>query len=51
MSQPIRIGLLRLVDSAPVLVAQQRGIFGELGLDVPDAEGVPPVAVAAPPPL
>jgi ABC-type nitrate/sulfonate/bicarbonate transport system substrate-binding protein len=34
MSQPIRIGLLRLVDSAPVLVAQQRGIFAELGLDV-----------------
>ena len=34
MSQPIRIGLLRLVDSAPVLVAQQRGLFAALGLDV-----------------
>jgi len=34
MSQPIRIGLLRLVDSAPVLVAQQRGLFADLGLDV-----------------
>ena len=34
MSQPIRIGLLRLVDSAPVLVAQDRGLFAELGLDV-----------------
>ena len=34
MSQPIRIGLLRLVDSAPVLVAQQRGLFEQLGLDV-----------------
>lgn len=26
MIQPMRIGLLRLVDSAPVLVAQQRGL-------------------------
>ena len=34
MSQPIRIGLLRLVDSAPVLVAQQRGLFEQLGLNV-----------------
>ncbi len=34
MSQTIRIGLLRLVDSAPVVVAQERGIFEELGLDV-----------------
>lgn len=34
MSKPIRIGLLRLVDSAPVLVAQQRGVFARLGLDV-----------------
>ncbi len=34
MSQPIRIGLLRLVDSAPVLVAEQRGLFAKHGLDV-----------------
>ena len=34
MIQPIRIGLLRLVDSAPVLVAQQRGLFEQLGLNV-----------------
>jgi NitT/TauT family transport system ATP-binding protein/nitrate/nitrite transport system substrate-binding protein len=30
----IRLGLLRLVDSAPVMVAQQRGLFRDLGLDV-----------------
>ncbi len=34
MSQPIRIGLLRLVDSAPVLVAQEKGLFAQLGLNV-----------------
>ena len=34
MTTPIRIGLLRLVDSAPVMVAEQRGLFSELGLDV-----------------
>lgn len=34
MSRPIRIGLLRLVDSAPVLVAQERGLFAGLGLNV-----------------
>ena len=34
MSPPIRIGLLRLVDSAPVLVAEQRGLFEQFGLDV-----------------
>jgi len=34
MSQTIRIGLLRLADSAPVLVAQERGLFARLGLDV-----------------
>lgn len=30
----IRIGLLRLVDSAPIILADADGIFGELGLDV-----------------
>lgn len=30
----IRIGVLRLVDSAPVLVAAERGLFAGLGLDV-----------------
>ena len=34
MSLPIRIGLLRLVDSAPILVAQRSGLFAALGLDV-----------------
>ena len=34
MSPPIRIGLLRLVDSAPVLVAEQRGLFEQFRLDV-----------------
>ena len=31
---PIRFGLLRLTDSAPVIVALERGLFRELGLDV-----------------
>jgi NitT/TauT family transport system ATP-binding protein/nitrate/nitrite transport system substrate-binding protein len=30
----IRIGVLRLVDSAPVLVAAERGLFAGLGLEV-----------------
>jgi ABC-type nitrate/sulfonate/bicarbonate transport system substrate-binding protein len=34
MSKPIRIGLLRLVDSAPVIVAQTNGLFGDRGIDV-----------------
>ena len=34
MSKPIRIGLLRLVDSAPVIVAQAHGLFRDQGLDV-----------------
>jgi two-component system, oxyanion-binding sensor len=34
MSKPIRVGLLRLVDSAPVIVAQADGLFRAQGLDV-----------------
>ena len=34
MSTPIRVGLLRLVDSAPVLVAEAHGLFREQGIDV-----------------
>ena len=34
MSKPIRVGLLRLVDSAPVIVAQATGLFRDLGLEV-----------------
>jgi len=34
MTTEVRIGVLRLADSAPVLVAQERGMFAELGLDV-----------------
>jgi NitT/TauT family transport system ATP-binding protein/nitrate/nitrite transport system substrate-binding protein len=34
MSQPIRIGLLRLVDSAPILVAKAQGLFADQGLTV-----------------
>jgi NitT/TauT family transport system ATP-binding protein/nitrate/nitrite transport system substrate-binding protein len=34
MSRHIRIGLLRLVDSAPVIVAEAHGLFAEQGLDV-----------------
>jgi NitT/TauT family transport system ATP-binding protein/nitrate/nitrite transport system substrate-binding protein len=34
VSQPIRIGLLRLVDSAPVIVAEALGLFAEQGLEV-----------------
>ena len=31
---PVRFGLLRLADSAPAVVAVQRGLFRELGLQV-----------------
>lgn len=31
---PVRFGLLRLTDSAPVVIAVQRGLFAELGLHV-----------------
>ncbi|HUB10878.1 MAG TPA: CmpA/NrtA family ABC transporter substrate-binding protein [Acetobacteraceae bacterium] len=31
---PVRFGLLRLADSAPAVVALQRGLFSELGLTV-----------------
>ncbi|MBN8906836.1 MAG: ABC transporter substrate-binding protein, partial [Rhodospirillales bacterium] len=34
MSGPVRIGVLRLVDSAPIVVAERRGIFRTLGIDV-----------------
>jgi ABC-type nitrate/sulfonate/bicarbonate transport system substrate-binding protein len=34
MSEPIRVGLLRLVDSAPVVVAESEGIFRDQGTDV-----------------
>jgi ABC-type nitrate/sulfonate/bicarbonate transport system substrate-binding protein len=34
VNTPVRIGLLRLVDSAPVLLAQERGLFARLGLEV-----------------
>ena len=32
MTTPIRLGLLRLTDSAPVVVAQTRNLFQPLGL-------------------
>jgi NitT/TauT family transport system ATP-binding protein/nitrate/nitrite transport system substrate-binding protein len=34
MTSAVRIGLLRLVDSAPVMIAEQRGLFTDLGLEV-----------------
>src|ERR1700726_316289 len=34
MSKPIRVGLLRLVDSAPVIVAEADGLFRDQGIDV-----------------
>lgn len=34
MSKPIRVGLLRLVDSAPVILAQAKGLFRDQGIDV-----------------
>ena len=34
MSKQIRIGLLRLVDSAPIIIAEAQGLFVEQGLDV-----------------
>ncbi|MEA2731215.1 MAG: two-component system, oxyanion-binding sensor [Acetobacteraceae bacterium] len=34
MSKPIRVGLLRLVDSAPVILAQANGLFSAQGIDV-----------------
>lgn len=34
MSKPIRVGLLRLVDSAPIIVAQSSGMFAREGLAV-----------------
>jgi ABC-type nitrate/sulfonate/bicarbonate transport system substrate-binding protein len=33
MTTPVRIGMLRLTDSAPVVVAKSRGIFHSLDLD------------------
>jgi ABC-type nitrate/sulfonate/bicarbonate transport system substrate-binding protein len=34
MTKPIRVGLLRLVDSAPVIVAEAMGLFRDQGIDV-----------------
>jgi ABC-type nitrate/sulfonate/bicarbonate transport system substrate-binding protein len=34
MTKPIRVGLLRLVDSAPVILAEAKGLFRDRGLDV-----------------
>ena len=34
MSKPIRVGLLRLADSAPVIVAEADGLFREQGINV-----------------
>jgi two-component system, oxyanion-binding sensor len=34
MSKPIRVGLLRLVDSAPLIVAEADGLFRAQGIDV-----------------
>src|SRR6187402_2953148 len=34
MTKPVRVGLLRLVDSAPVILAEASGLFREQGLDV-----------------
>jgi len=34
MTKPIRVGLLRLVDSAPIIIAQSEGLFANKGLDV-----------------
>ena len=34
MSKPIRVGLLRLVDSAPVIVAEAAGLFRARGIEV-----------------
>lgn len=34
MSKPICVGLLRLVDSAPVVVAEAKGLFHDQGIDV-----------------
>src|ERR1700710_2944063 len=34
MNKPIRIGLLRLVDSAPVVLAQAKGLFSDQGIEV-----------------
>jgi ABC-type nitrate/sulfonate/bicarbonate transport system substrate-binding protein len=34
MSKPIRVGLLRLVDSAPVIVAEADGLFQDQGIEV-----------------
>jgi ABC-type nitrate/sulfonate/bicarbonate transport system substrate-binding protein len=33
MSKPVRVGLLRLVDSAPVVLAEASGLFRDQGLD------------------
>jgi ABC-type nitrate/sulfonate/bicarbonate transport system substrate-binding protein len=34
MSKPIRLGLLRLVDSAPLILAEASGLFRNQGIDV-----------------
>lgn len=34
MSKPIRVGLLRLVDSAPIIAAEAAGLFRAQGIDV-----------------
>jgi two-component system, oxyanion-binding sensor len=34
MSKPVRVGLLRLVDSAPLILAEADGLFAQQGIDV-----------------
>src|SRR5471030_586151 len=34
MTKPIRVGLLRLVDSAPIILAEAGGLFHDQGIDV-----------------
>lgn len=34
MNEPIRLGLLRLCDAAPVILAKHEGLFAEAGLEV-----------------
>jgi len=34
MSKPIRVGLLRLVDSAPIILAEADGLFRDQGIEV-----------------
>lgn len=44
MNQPIRLGLLRLCDVAPVILAKHEGLFAASGLEVILSGTIPALA-------